>query len=72
MVKVKIFNRLYEMPMSRLNGLLQIAKEQVNHGIYCVKYHDYYELRKDELTKTQLKKAKREYKSKGMTVYANE
>lgn len=61
------------MPRKKFLELLEIAKEQVTKGVYAVEKQDYAELRCDKCSSaTQLKKLKRQYKSQGFKVHANE
>lgn len=71
--KVKVGPRLYEMGQEELDKLLSVASEQIPFGVYAVKKDNYVELCRDKCNSiTQLKKAKRAYKSHGFKVYANE
>lgn len=70
--KVKVGPKLYEMNLKELNGLLSVASEQIPFGIYAVQKGNYVELCRDKCSSiTELKKAKRTYKSNGFKVYAN-
>ena len=70
--KVKVGPRLYEMGLKELNELLSLASEQIPFGIYAVQKGDYVELCRQKCNSiTELKKAKRAYKSNGFKVYAN-
>lgn len=71
-MQVKVANRTYRMNRKEYQGLLKVASEQVKFGIYAVEKDNYAELRCDRCSSiTQLKKIKRDYKSKGFKVYAN-
>lgn len=71
-MQVKVANRTYRMNRKEYQGLLKVASEQVKFGIYAVEKDNYAELRCDRCSSiTQLKKLKRDYKSKGFKVYAN-
>lgn len=71
-MQVKVANRTYRMNRKEYQGLLKVASEQVKFGIYAVEKDSYAELRNDRCGSiTQLKKLKRDYKSKGFKVYAN-
>ena len=71
--KVKVGPRLYEMGLEELNKLLSVASEQIPFGVYAVQKGNYVELCRDKCSSTtQLKKAKRAYKSNGFKVFANE
>lgn len=72
-MKVKVANRIYQMPRIQFRQLLEtVASEQVPMGIYAIEKKDYAELRCDRCESiTQLKKLTREYKSQGYKVYAN-
>lgn len=55
-----------------MKGLLQIASEQVPHGVYALEKDDYAELRCDRCeSTTQLKRLKRTFSQQGFKVYAN-
>lgn len=70
--KVKVGPRVYEMGLKELNELLSLASEQIPFGIYAVQKGDYVELCRQKCNSiTELKKAKRAYKSNGFKVYAN-
>ena len=73
MVTVQIYKRTYQVGQAELQGLLELAKEQVPQGIYAVevKGKNYFELRRDLLSKTQIKRITKEYRKRGMKVYAN-
>ena len=71
-MKVKVGSRTYRMSRKEYLGLLEVAKEQVERGIYAVEKSDYAELRNDNCTSiTQLKAMIRSFKSQGFKVYAN-
>lgn len=71
-MKVKVGNRIYQMPEKEYRGLLQVASGQVPLGIYAVEKKDYAELRCDKCSSvTQAKKLRRQFVSKGYKVYAN-
>lgn len=70
--RVKVGKRLYEMGLLELNNLLSVASGQIPLGIYAVQKGDYVELLRERCNSiTELKKAKRAYKSNGFKVYAN-
>lgn len=55
-----------------MRGLLKVASEQVPFGIYAVTKDGYAELRCDRCkSKTELKRAKQNFKAQGFKVYAN-
>lgn len=61
------------MPRKQYLGLLEVAKEQVDKGIYAVEKGNYAELRCDRCNSaTQLKALKRQFKTQGFKVYANQ
>lgn len=61
------------MQRKKYMGLLGIAKEQVPKGIYAVEKRNYAELRCDKCSSTtQLKALKRQFRSQGFKVLANE
>ena len=60
------------MSQKEYEGLLKIASEQVQFGIYAVEKQGYAELRCDKCESvTQLKKLIRQFKARGFKVYAN-
>lgn len=60
------------MSQKEYEGLLKIASEQVQFGIYAVEKQGYAELRCDKCESvTQLKKLTRQFKARGFKVYAN-
>jgi len=60
------------MSQEEYEGLLKIASEQVQLGIYAVEKQGYAELRCDKCDSiTQLKKLTRQFKTRGFKVYAN-
>ena len=72
MATVVIAKRVYQMTDNQVRGLLDLASEKVPCGIYAIrKGADYYEMRNEPLTRTQLKKARNAYRSAGMKVYCN-
>lgn len=61
------------MGREEYRGLLKAASEQVPFGIYAIERPDYAELLCDNCTSmTQLKARRRQYKTAGYKVYANE
>ena len=71
-MKVKVGKSLYRMSRTEYQGLLEIAEEQVPHGVYAVEKADYAELRCDQCTSsTQLKILIRAFKQEGYKVHAN-
>lgn len=66
-------NNLYSMSEKECDGLLSLASEQVNFGVYAVKKDGYVELMNIHCqSKTELKQIKREFKDKGFKVFAND
>lgn len=60
------------MSRKEYEGLLQVAKENVQFGIYAVEKGNYAELRNDLCNSmTQLKSMIRNYRQKGFKVYQN-
>lgn len=60
------------MSRQELTGLLDIARDQVPHGVYALEKGDYAELRCDRCeSMTQLKRLKRTFSQQGFKVYAN-
>ena len=71
-MKVKVGPRMYRMSRNEFEGLLKVASEQVPFGIYAVTKDGYAELRCDRCkSKTELKRAKQNFKAQGFKVYAN-
>ena len=71
-MQVKVANRMRRMGRNEFEGLLKVASEQVPFGIYAVTKGGYAELRCDRCkSKTELKRAKQNFKSQGFKVYAN-
>lgn len=71
-MQVKVGNRMYRMSRKEYQGLLEVAREQVQRGIYALEKSDYAELRCDKCTSvTQLKAMIRAFKSQGFKVHAN-
>lgn len=60
------------MSRKEYEGLLQVAKENVQFGIYAVEKGNYAELRNDRCNSmTQLKSMIRNYRQQGFKVYQN-
>ena len=59
------------MNLTRAMDLLRLASEEVPQGIYAIQKGNYIEMRNDPMTKTQLKKARREYQGRGFRVWCN-
>ena len=70
-VTVKVAKRIYEMTEEEARGLLRIASDNVRCGIYAIRKGNYIELHSDPMTRTQIKKARNEYRKQGVKVYAN-
>lgn len=70
-MKLQIANRTYGMSFNEAKGILNIAKEQVPIGIYALEKKDYIEIVNMPMTKTELKRSKREFKKLGFKVYSN-
>lgn len=71
-VEVKVANRMYRMSRREMEGLLEIASEQVPRGVYALEKDNYAELRCDRCeSQTQLKRLKRSFSQQGFKVYAN-
>ena len=65
-------NKMYKMGRTEYQGLLKVASEQVQFGIYAVEKKDYAELRCDRCTSmTQLKKLTRQFNKNGFKVLSN-
>lgn len=60
------------MDQKQVKALLELASEKVPCGIYAIrKGADYYEMKNAPITRTQLKKARNEYRRAGIKVYCN-
>lgn len=60
------------MTDKQVRALLELASEKVPQGIYAIrKGIDYYEMRNEPLTRTQLKRARNNYRRAGIKVYCN-
>ena len=60
------------MSRKEYDGILQVAKENVQFGIYAVEKGNYAELRNDRCNSmTQLKSMIRNYRQQGFKVYQN-
>lgn len=67
-----VANRMYRMSRKELQGLLEVAKEQVPFGVYAVEKSDYAELKNDKCSSaTQLKELIRQFKKQGFKVHVN-
>lgn len=65
-------NRTYQMNQKEYQGLLQVASEQVQMGVYALEKDDYAELRCDKCKSvTQLKELIRQFRVWGFKVYSN-
>ena len=71
MLTVKVAKNLYQMTEKEAAGLLKIASEYVSCGIYAIRKGSYIELRNQPMTRTQIKKTRKEYRKQGVRVYAN-
>ena len=71
-MKVLVNNSPYEMGRKEYRGVLKVASQQIQCGIYAVEEDGFCELRKDAFdSKEQLKKAVAEYAAKGFEVHYN-
>lgn len=71
-MEVKVANRIYKMNKEKYKGLLEIASEQIDFGVYAVEKKRYAELRCDKCKSiTQLKELIRQFKQRGFKVHAN-
>lgn len=71
-MKVLINNKTYQMGRTQFKGLLEIAKENVKHGIIAIEKDNIVEMRKDTFkSNTQFKNKVKEFKSLGYKVYKN-
>lgn len=72
MATVVIAHRVYQMTDKQVKALLELASEKVPCGIYAIrKGVDYYEMKNAPMTKTQLKKKRKECRGAGIKVYCN-
>lgn len=63
---------IYEMGRKEYRGVLKVANQQIQCGIYAVAKDGFCELRKDTFeSKEELKKAVAEYAAKGFKVHWN-
>lgn len=71
-MKVLVNNSLYEMGRKEYKGVLKVASQQIQCGIYAIEKDGICELRKDTFdSKGELKKAVAEYAEKGFNVHYN-
>lgn len=71
-MKVLVNNSLYEMGRKEYRGVLKVASQQIQCGIYAFEKDGICELRKDTFDrKEKLKKAVAEYEAKGFEVHYN-
>ena len=71
-MKVSVNNSLYEMGRKEYRGVLKVASQQIQCGIYAAEKDGFCELRKDAFdSKEELKKAAAEYAAKGFKVHYN-
>lgn len=71
-MKVLVNNSLYEMGRKEYRGVLKVASQQIQCGIYAVEKDGFCELRKDTFdSKKELRKAVVEYEAKGFKVHYN-
>ena len=71
-MKVIVNDSVYEMGRKECKGILKVASEQIQCGIYAVEKDGICELRKDTFdSKEELKKAVAEYAEKGFRVHYN-
>lgn len=60
------------MTEKQVKALLELASEKVPCGIYAIrKGAGYYEMKNAPMTRTQLKKARNDYRRAGIKVYCN-
>lgn len=63
---------MYKMNKEKYKGLLEIASEEIDFGVYAVEKKGYAELRCDKCKSiTQLKELIRQFKQRGFKVHAN-
>lgn len=71
-MKVKVMNHVYQMGREAYFRLLEVAKNQVDFGIYAIEKKEYAELRCDKCKSvTQLKGLIRQFRAEGFRVYSN-
>ena len=71
-MQVKVMNRVYQMSQKEYQGILKMASEQVQFGIYAIEKQGYAELRCDKCSSvTQLKGLTRQFKAAGYKVHSN-
>lgn len=73
MITVQVANRRYQCNRQQADELIAKAGAAVKHGVYGIEHTGtgYVELFNLPMTTTQIKKMKREYKKRGVKVYAN-
>lgn len=73
MITVQVANRKYRCTREQADALIAKAGAAVKQGIYAMEHTatGYIELGNWPLSKTQIKKARRDYKKKGIKVHAN-
>lgn len=71
-MKVIVNETVYEMGTKEYKGILKVASQQIQCGIYTVEKDGICELRKDTFdSKEELEKAIAEYAAKGFKVHYN-
>lgn len=71
-MKVIANESIYEMGRKEYRGVLKVASQQIQCGIYAVEKDGICELRKDTFeSKEELKKAVAEYAAKGFKAHYN-
>ena len=59
------------MPRHQAKQLLKIASELVPSGIYAIEHNGYMELMNTPMTRSEIKKKRKEYGRAGWRIYAN-
>ena len=59
------------MTPERAQAVLDYASRKADQGVYAVKHKGYIEIKFIPMTRTQLKRARREAKRQGVKLYVN-
>lgn len=71
-MRVLLNDHLYDMNRKQFDGVLNVAKKAVKHGIYAVEKDGTAEMKKEMYSnKSELEKVVKEYEAKGFKVYYN-
>lgn len=71
-MRVLLNDHLYDMNRKQFDGVLNVAKKAVKHGIYAVEKDGTAEMKKETYSnREELKKSVAEYAKSGFKVYYN-